>query len=457
MLGKVKKIHFVGIGGIGMSGIAEFLHNQGFQISGSDLKFSEITENLKGKGIPIIEGHDPNVVKDSDVLVKSSAVDDDNPEVQYALKSKIPVIRRAEMLAELIRMSYGIAIGGTHGKTTTTSMVGLVLSEAKLEPTIIVGGKVRNFGSNNVMGSGKYIIVEADEFDKSFLNLTPVIAGITNIEADHLDCYKDLSEIKSAFIEFANKVPFFGSTVICLDDSGIQEILPKIKKRVITYGFNPQADVRAQNILQMDFRSYCDIYFKNRFLGKLDLKLMGKHNILNALMAVSIGLELDLHFETIAEALNRFRGVFRRFEYKGLRNGVLVYDDYAHHPTEIKATLKGLKENTRKKIIALFQPHLYSRTKDFFLDFGKSFFNADVLIITPIFPAREKPISGVSSKLISDAAIQFGHKAVVTADSNDQIVDILEKYAQKGDIIISLGAGDIYKYAEKYLEKKVRD
>ncbi|MBC8385952.1 MAG: UDP-N-acetylmuramate--L-alanine ligase [Candidatus Cloacimonetes bacterium] len=451
MLGRTKKIHFVGIGGIGMSGIAELLLNQGFEISGSDMNLSKITKHLQDKGATISEGHNSELIKDADVVVKSSAVKDDNPEVAAALSRKIPVIRRAEMLAEIMRMSYGIGIAGTHGKTSTTSMVGMVLSAAELEPTVIVGGIVSNFGSNNLLGSGEYIVVEADEFDRSFLTLSPIIAGITNIDADHLDCYKDLDGIKKAFIEYANKVPFFGSVIACLDDRGLQSIIPEIKKEIISYGLSKQAMLRADEIEMKDFKSSYTAIFNGEKLGKIELNVMGIHNIQNSLLAVATGLELEIPFSKIQKGLAEYTGVFRRFEYKGEKDGIIVYDDYAHHPTAIKATLKGIKDSTNKRIIVVFQPHLFSRTRDFYREFGRSFFQSDILIITPIFPAREKPIAGISGKMIADAAVQNGHKNVHYVESNDKIIDKIKEISQKEDIIITIGAGSIYNFGEKFL------
>ncbi len=453
MLGRTKKIHFVGIGGIGMSGIAELLLNQGFEISGSDMVCTEITEHLVSLGAIISEGHDASQIKDADVVVKSSAVKDDNPEIAAALANKIPVIRRAEMLSEIMRMSYGIGIAGTHGKTTTTSMVGSVLSAAELDPTVIVGGIVKNYGSNNLLGSGKYIVVEADEFDRSFLTLSPIIAGITNIEADHLDCYSNLEGVKKAFIEYANKVPFFGSVIACLDDRGIQSIIPKIKKEILSYGLSKQANLRADNIVMKDFKSQYTAILDGEVLGTINLNLMGIHNILNSLLAVAVGIELDIPFSSIKKGLSEFDGVFRRFEYKGEIDGIVVYDDYAHHPTEIEATLKGVKDSTENRIVAVFQPHLFSRTQDFYEDFGRSFFHSDVLIITPIYPAREKPIPGVTGKLISDIAIQSGHKNVHYVDSNEKIIEKIKELSRSGDIVITMGAGSIYKFGERFLKE----
>ncbi|MCF7793770.1 MAG: UDP-N-acetylmuramate--L-alanine ligase [Candidatus Cloacimonetes bacterium] len=452
MLGKTKKIHFVGIGGIGMSGIAELLINQGFEVSGSDLNSTPITKHLKQKGAQIAKGHDPNLIVNADVVVKSSAVKDDNPEIAAALAQKIPVIRRAEMLSEIMRMSYGIGLAGTHGKTSTTSMVGSVLSAAALDPTVIVGGIVKNYGSNNLLGSGKYIVVEADEFDRSFLTLSPIIAGITNIEADHLDCYKDLEAVKSAFIEYANKVPFFGRVIACLDDHGVQSIIPEIKKNIVTYGLSKQANIQARNIEMKNFKATYTAYSDGKKLGNIELNVMGNHNILNSLLAVGIGLELEIPFAAIQKGLADYNGVFRRFEYKGMKDDVLVYDDYAHHPTEIEATLKGVRDSVENRIVTVFQPHLFSRTRDFYQEFGRSFFQSDVLVITPIYPARENPIPGITGKMIAKAAIQSGHKNVIYIDKNEDIIPQMENLAQPKDIFITMGAGNIYKYGESFLK-----
>jgi UDP-N-acetylmuramate--alanine ligase len=452
MLKRIKKIHFVGIGGIGMSGIAEFLHNKGFEITGSDMQLSDITNHLEEIGIKIHEGHNPENINDADTVVKSSAVQDDNPEIAFALAQKITVIRRAEMLAELMRMSFGIGIAGTHGKTTSTSMVSMVLRAANLDPTVIVGGKVMNYGNNNLMGSGEYIVVEADEYDRSFLTLSPIIAAITNIEADHLDCYTSLADIKNAFITFANKVPFFGSVVCCLDDPGVQSVLPEIKKNIITYGFTRQAQVKAVNIRYENFKSKFDVLYKEYKIGEICLQTIGKHNIQNALLAVSIGTEMNIDFQHIKKGLEDFKGVYRRMEYIGKANDVTVFDDYAHHPTEITATLQGLRENTESRIVALFQPHLFSRTKDFAEQFGRSFYNADVLIVAPIYPAREKPLEGVTNKLITDAATQSGHKNVIYIEQKDAILQTIIETLQKNDILITMGAGDIHKFGKEFIK-----
>jgi len=451
MLGKTRKIHFIGIGGIGMSGIAEFLHNQGLGITGSDMKKTDLTHHLESLGIVVYEGHSPQNITDADVVVKSSAVTDENPEVVAAKALNIPVIRRAEMLAEITRMSFSIGISGTHGKTTTTSMTGMVLEAAGLKPTIIVGGKVKNFGSNNVMGSGQFIVVEADEYDHSFLTLTPCIAGITNIDADHLDCYENLDSIKDAFVEYANKVPFFGSVICCLDDPGVQSILPRINKKILTYGLSRQADIQALDIKMEGYSCSYNLSYKGYNLGTIKMNVTGKHNILNSLQAAGIGLELDIPFADIAAGLANYSGVYRRFELKGTVNEITVYDDYAHHPTEIQATLEAFKDSSSRRIVALYQPHLYSRTRDFAAEFGNSFFHCDQLLLAPIYPAREAPIEGVSSKLIADVAIGCGHRGVNLIESNEKIVETTLAILQPGDILVTMGAGNIWQYGEEIL------
>ncbi|MDP2301511.1 MAG: UDP-N-acetylmuramate--L-alanine ligase [Ignavibacteria bacterium] len=452
MFKNIKKVHFVGIGGIGMSGIAEILLNQGFKISGSDRNLSEITKRLSDLGIKIYEGHIPDNVKDVDVLVYSSAVSIDNPEVQAAIERKIPIIKRAEMLAECMRMKYGIGIAGTHGKTTTTSMVGLVLTEAGIDPTIIVGGKLSSLGGTNArLGNGEFIVVEADEFDRTFLKLTPTIAAITTLETEHLDTYSDLDDIKSAFIEFANKVPFYGFVTICLDEPALQDILPQINKKVITYGVSPQADVRAYNIVHNEFSSNYTVNYKGEVLGEITLKIPGLHNVKNSLVAVCIATELDVPFPIIKKALEAFSGVYRRFEVK-YDEDVMVVDDYAHHPTETSATLAGIRSGWNRRLIAVFQPHLYSRTRDFYQEFGRSFLNSDVFICTDVYPARELPIEGVTGEIIAEAAKKFGHKNVIYIKDKNDLPSILSEIKKPGDIIVTMGAGDIWKYGEKLVD-----
>jgi len=448
----IKRIHFVGIGGIGMSGLAEIMLNQGFDVSGSDMVKSETTDRLSSLGIHVDIGHDTKNVHDVDVLVYSSAVSKDNPEVKAAMDKKIPVIKRAEMLAETMRMKYGIGIAGTHGKTTTTSMVGLVLTEGGIDPTIIVGGKLSSLGGTNArLGNGKYIVVEADEFDRTFLKLTPTISAITTLEKEHLDTYKDLDDIKSAFVQFANKVPFFGFVVLCLDEPALQDIIPLINKKIITYGLTSQADIRAVDIEQNGYESSYNVVYKGDDLGRITLNLPGIHYIKNSLVAVVIAKELGVKFEVIKTALESFTGVYRRFETK-YENDILVIDDYAHHPTEINATLAGIRSGWKKRLVAVFQPHLYSRTKDFYKEFGRSFLNTDVFVCTDVYPAREKPIEGISGKLIADMAKNYGHKNVVYEPDKNKLPELLMKIQQPGDIIVTMGAGDIWRYGEKFVE-----
>ena len=435
-----------------MSGIAEIMLNQGFQISGSDLSNTEITESLKAKGVTIYEGHSADNVKDADVLVYSSAVKIDNPEVQTAIERKIPVIKRSEMLAECMRMRYGIGIAGTHGKTTTTSMVGLVLTEGGIDPTIIVGGKLSGLGGTNArLGNSDYIVVEADEFDRTFLSLTPSIAAITTLEKEHLDTYKDLDDIKSAFIQFANKVPFFGFVVLCLDEPALQDIIPLINKKVFTYGLTSQADVRAIDISHDKYSSTYTVIYKGEELGKITLNIPGVHNVKNSLVAVTIATELGISFDVIKKSLESFTGVYRRFETK-YNNDILVVDDYAHHPTETNATLSGIRSGWKRRLVVVFQPHLYSRTRDFYEEFGRSFLNSDVFICTDIYPARETPIEGITGELVANAAKKFGHKNVIYEADKNNVPELLNSIVKKDDIVVTMGAGDIWKFGEKFID-----
>ncbi|MDT3696161.1 MAG: UDP-N-acetylmuramate--L-alanine ligase [Ignavibacterium sp.] len=451
MFKNIKKIHFVGIGGIGMSGIAEILFYQGFKISGSDKSLSEVTDRLQKIGITVYEGHSAENLKDADVLVYSSAVSFDNPEIKAAIAKKIPVIKRSEMLAETMRVKYGIGIAGTHGKTTTTSMVGLTLTDGGIDPTIIVGGKLSSLGGTNArLGKGEFIVVEADEFDRTFLKLTPVIAALTTLESEHLDTYKDLDDIKGAFTEFANKVPFYGFVTLCIDEPALREIMPKINKKIITYGLNTEADVRAVNITHSGFTSSFKVEYFGKELGEITLKIPGKHNIKNSLVAVVIANELSVDFKIIKSSLESFSGVFRRFEVK-YNKEILVIDDYAHHPTETEATLKAVRDGWNRRLIAVFQPHLYSRTKDFYQEFGKAFLNSDVFICTDIYPARELPIEGVTGDLIATSAKELGHKNVHYVADKKEIPGFLNQIKKDGDIIITMGAGDIWKYGEQLI------
>jgi UDP-N-acetylmuramate--alanine ligase len=453
MMQTIKNVHFVGIGGIGMSGIAEILLSQGFKISGSDLNKSEVTDRLESLGIKIYEGHSAENLKEADVLVFSSAVNLENPEVKAAIERKIPVIKRSEMLAECMRMKYGIGIAGTHGKTTTTSMVGLVLTEAGIDPTIIVGGKLSGLGGTNArLGKSDYIVVEADEFDRTFLKLTPVIAALTTLEKEHLDTYKDLDDIKAAFIEFANKVPFFGFVVLCLDEPALQDIIPLINKKIFTYGLSPQSDIRATNITHDKNSTEYTVTYLGEELGKIKLNIPGLHNVKNSLVALTIAKEMGVKFEVIKKALESFSGVYRRFEKK-YDNDVMVIDDYGHHPTEINVTLDGIRRGWDRRLIAVFQPHLFSRTRDFYAEFGRSFLNSDIFICTDVYPAREKPIEGITGEMIANAAKKFGHKNVFYEPDKTKIPDLLKSIYKKGDIIVTLGAGDIWKFGEKFVEQ----
>ena len=456
MFSSIKKIHFVGIGGIGMSGIAEILIDQGFRVSGSDRALSEVTEHLQSLGATIYEGHKAeNLAADVDTLVYSSAVASENPELAEAERRKIPKVRRAEMLAEVMRLKYGIGIAGTHGKTTTTSMVSLVLLEGGLDPTVIVGGKLSGLGGTNArLGKGDFIVVEADEFDRSFLSITPTIAVLTTLETDHLDCYRDLEDIKGAFIQFANKVPFYGFIVLCLDEPALQDIMPQIsRKKLLTYGLTPQADIQAIEIHHKENTSTFTVARSFEDLGQITLQIPGKHNIQNALAAIAVGLQLGVPFSKVKAGIEKFTGVYRRWEKKGEFNGISVYDDYAHHPTECRATLSGVKSGWRRRVVCVFQPHLYSRTRDFYEEFGKAFLLADVLVLTDVYPAREEPIQGVTGELIANAAKQFGHKDVHYIQDKKQLPEYLKKNTRSGDIVITMGAGDIWKFGEEFLEQ----
>lgn len=452
----IKKIHFVGAGGIGMSGIAEILLDQGFKVSGSDKSLSEVTDRLKKLGAEVFEGHRAeNLKQDVDALVYSSAVSFDNPELVEAQRRKIPVIRRAEMLAEVMRLKYGIGIAGTHGKTTTTSMISLVLMEGGLDPTVIVGGKLSGLGGTNArLGHGEFIVVEADEFDRSFLSITPTIAVLTTLETDHLDCYRDLEDIKGAFIQFASKVPFYGFVVLCLDEPALLDIMPQLhKKKMITYGLNPQADIQAVEIKHKDNTSSYTLVRNGKDLGAITLQVPGKHNVQNSLAAIAVAIELGVAFPKIKSGMEKFTGVYRRWEKKGEAGGVTLYDDYAHHPTECRATLSGAKAGWRRRVLCVFQPHLYSRTRDFYEEFGKSFLLSDVLVVTDVYPAREEPIQGVTGELIANAAKQFGHKDVHYVPDKKSIPGFLKKIVKSGDIVITMGAGDIWKYGEEFLKQ----
>lgn len=451
MLDKIKRIHFVGIGGIGMSSIAQILHAQGLLISGSDQKKTNITSLLEDKGMKIFEGHKAEHIKGADAVVFSSAVSADNPEVKAAIEAKLPTIKRSEMLAECMRLKYGIGIAGTHGKTTTTAMVGMVLAEEGYDPAVIVGGTVKTFGGFNARpGKGEYVVVEADEYDRTFLQLNPVVAVLTTLETDHLDTYESFEDLRNAFIEYANKVPFYGFSVVCIDDDNLWDILPELNHRTVTYGLAPDADVTAVDIKRSYFQTTFTVKYCEETAGEITLNQPGLYNVQNALAAVAVGLELGVSFAAVKRALESFTGVDRRFQVKYDKE-IMVVDDYAHHPTEVEQTLEGVRGAWQRRIIAVFQPHLFSRTKEFAEDFGKAFMNADLLLCTDIYPAREMPIEGVTGELIVEAARRFGHTNATFVKEKDEIPEVLKSLVEDGDIIITMGAGDIFQQGEKFV------
>jgi UDP-N-acetylmuramate--alanine ligase len=450
---KIRRIHFVGIGGIGMSGIAEVLHNLGYLVSGSDSRESETTRRLGSLGLSVTIGHRAENIGAADVVVRSSAVGHENAEVAAARQRLIPVIQRAEMLAELMRMKYGVAIAGTHGKTTTTSLVATVLARGGLDPTMVIGGRLNALGSNAKLGRGDFLVAEADESDGSFLKLSPTIAVVTTVDAEHLDYYRDLNHIKDTFVEFINKVPFYGLAVLCLDQENIQAILPQVEKRFVTYGLRTQADFLARDISFAGMTSECSVSWKGKLLGRLRLKVPGLHNVYNALAAVAVGMDLDLAFETIRDALGEFTGVDRRFQVRGEARGITVVDDYAHHPAEIQATLDAAKNGFGRPVVAVFQPHRYTRTRALLSEFSTAFYQADRVFVTEIYPAGEAPIAGVSGRQIADGVAGHGHKRVTyVADKGDLAAAVLD-VAQPGDMVLTLGAGDIWRVGEEILER----
>ena len=450
MYGKIRTIHFVGIGGIGMSGIAEVLLNLGYQVSGSDLRESDITRRLVSLGGRIAYGHLSENVGEADVVVTSTAVKADNPEVLEAQRRLIPVIPRAEMLAELMRMKYGIAVAGTHGKTTTTSMVATVLSHGGIDPTAVIGGKLDSLGSNAKLGQGKFLVAEADESDGSFLHLSPTIAVVTNIDADHLDYYSGLDEIKDIFVDFINKVPFYGLAVLCLDDENIQEIIPRVKKRFTTYGLQNQADYQAINIVHEAGGTAFDVVKRGETLGRICFRMPGRHNVLNALSVVAVAMELGLDFSVISEGFRDFGGVQRRFQIK-YDQDIMVVDDYGHHPAEIKATLAAARAGWQRRVVAVFQPHRYSRTKFLLEDFATAFYQCDYLLVTDIYAAGEAPIEGVSAELLAQKVAGHGHKNAHYVGDRDLLTAHLMAAVQPGDIVITLGAGDVWKVGESLI------
>jgi UDP-N-acetylmuramate--alanine ligase len=455
MFRHVKNIHFIGIGGIGMSGIAEVLCNLEFQVTGSDLNKSKNTERLEKLGAEIYEGHAAENVGEAQVVVYSSAVKEDNPEIIFARENKIPVIPRAEMLAELMTLKpYSVGIAGSHGKTTTTSMVATILGHAGVEPTTIVGGVVDTLGSNAKLGTSDWFVIEADESDRSFLMLNPTISVVTNIDREHMESYKGMDDVTQCFTDFANKVPFYGACVICLDDPNVQAIIPFIKRRRVTYGFTAQADVSAHNIFYNEtFGSNFTVWKGSEVLGEINLPVPGKHNVYNALAATTVSLELEIPFSQIAEAFRKFKNADRRFQFKGESRGITVVDDYGHHPTEILATLSAAKNGSGgQRTVVIFQPHRFTRTNELMEDFARSFNNADALYLLDIYAASEQPIEGVTAEILAEKINEFGHKNVqYIGDITTAAPRVIEDL-QKDDLVITLGAGSITKLSDEILE-----
>ena len=436
-----------------MSGIAELLINLGYKVSGSDVKSSGITRRLKKLGGSIFKGHRKNQISGADVVVVSSAIDEKNPEVTAAREMSIPVIPRAEMLAELMRLKYSVAVAGAHGKTSTTSIISSVLEKGGLDPTVVIGGKLKSIGSNALLGHGDFIVAEADESDGSFLKMSPTIAVVTNIDREHLDFYKDLDDIKNAFLSFIDRVPFYGLAVLCLDNEPIQKLIPEIRKRFTTYGMSTQADFQAKNVEFEGLKSRFSIRHNGKPLGDITLNLPGIHNVYNSMASIAVGTELDIDFEVIKNALETVEGVQRRLEIKGEINGITVVDDYGHHPTEIKVTLQAAKESwpDRRKVV-VFQPHRYTRTRALFDDFTRAFYQSDVLIVLPVYAAGEKKIEGVESDLMCKEIRAHGHRKVICKKSIKGAVSHLKNVLKPGDILITLGAGDVWKVGEEILK-----
>ena len=437
-----------------MSGIAEVLANLGFRVSGSDQKKSEVTAHLEDLKVEVTEGHDAANVGDAHVVVRSTAVRDDNPEIIEARRRSIPVIPRAEMLAELMRMKpYTVAVAGSHGKTTTTSMVATVLGIAGLDPTFVVGGIVRSYRANARLGKSELMVVEADESDRSFLMLDPMIAVVTNIDREHMDYYHDMEDVRKCFADFVNKVPFYGAAVLCLDDPHVQAVIPKVERRRITYGMSAQADISAYDI-QYDhsFGSTFQVLSGINVLGRVTLKVPGKHNVYNSLAAIAAALELDVPFDTIAHALSEFGGAERRFQFKGEEQGITVVDDYGHHPTEIKATLSAARIGApNRRIVVLFQPHRYTRTADLMDEFASAFNNADVLLVSDIYAASENPIEGINAEVLTNRIKSYGHKSAEYVGSIDGSAEVLRDRVREGDLVITLGAGTVTRIGDKLL------
>jgi UDP-N-acetylmuramate--alanine ligase len=459
MFAKIQRVHFVGIGGIGMSGIAEVLLNLGYKISGSDLKSSSVTQRLASLGATIFEGHVAEYVRGADVVVTSSAIASVNPEVAEARNQHIPVIQRAEMLSELMRLKYGIAIGGMHGKTTTTSMVAAVLAAGGLDPTVVVGGRVDAMGSNARLGKSQYLVAEADESDRSFLKLSPILSVVTNIDREHMDCYRNMRDIKQTFLDFMDRVPFYGMIVACNDDPILRKLLPQVQRRVVTYGTRRGSDFfikpGAVEPQPGEHRplSHFRVSYRGKDLGEFTLHVPGLHNMLNATAAIAVGIGLDLGVEDIRTALENFRGVDRRFQLRGKIAGVSVIDDYGHHPTEIKATLAAAKQCGFRKIHVIFQPHRYTRTQELMDDFAGAFHDADTLTVLDIYAASEAPIEGITGATLAERISQLGGKPVDYVSSFAEAVEAVSTRAGDGDMVLTLGAGSVSQLGPMILER----
>jgi UDP-N-acetylmuramate--alanine ligase len=449
------QIHFVGIGGMGMSGIAELLINLGHRVSGSDIKETEVTRRLESLGATVHYGHQPQHVAGADVVVVSSAVGEDNPEVVAAGRvHHVPVIRRAEMLAELMRLKYAVLVAGAHGKTTTTSMVGTVMAQGQLDPTVVIGGRLNAWGTNAKLGQGEFLVAEADESDGTFLLYSPTIALVTNIDTEHLDFYRDLAEIKETFLQFINKIPFYGAAILCLEDEHIQNLLPRVKKRVVTYGFSTQADFQARDVAFDGLGSSYRAVYRGDELGSVTLPIPGWHNVLNSLGAVAVGQELEIPFAAICRGLQQMTGVQRRFHIKGEADGVTVIDDYGHHPTEIRAVLRTLAQcYPGGRRFVLFQPHRFTRTRAVFEEFTTAFYQCDVLVVTDIYAAGEAPIAGVNAERLATAIQQHGHGNTRFVPEPMDAVPLFLEELEPGDVVLSLGAGNIWQTGEELLRR----
>ncbi len=453
MYQKTYHIHFVGIGGIGMSGIAELLLNLGYRVSGSDAVSSDITENLRRLGGVVYQGHHEDQIQGADVVVASTAIGQNNPEILAARRESVPVIPRAEMLAELMRLKFSVAISGAHGKTSTTSLVSSVLAQGGFDPTVVIGGRLKSVGKNAVLGKGDFIVAEADESDGSFLSYSPTIAVVTNIDREHLDYYRDMDHIKDNFLKFIDRIPFYGLAVLCLDNEAVQDILPRIKKRFTTYGMSAQADYTAKRIEFDNLKTRFQIDYRGESLGEFELNLPGLHNVYNATASIAVGRELGIPVPVIREALDTVQGVQRRIEVKGDKEGVLVVDDYGHHPTEIRTTLDAIKVcwPDRRKVV-VFQPHRYTRTRALYDEFTRAFYQSDVLTVLPIYPAGEAAIEGVDSRSLCEAIRLHGHKDVSYLEDMDNGISHLARIVRKGDVVLTLGAGDVWKVGEGLLK-----